>query len=67
MRSPTPARSRLWPLLAVLLWGAGCDVYERPNVKVPERFQSTMLSDDSRLDASGLVGAPTVLVLWVPR
>ena len=63
----TTRPTRLWPLLAVLLLGAACDVYERPNVSVPQRFQATMLSDGSRLDASVLVGAPTVLALWVPR
>jgi hypothetical protein len=54
-------------LLAVLSLGAACDVYERPNERVPQHFQSTMVVDGSRLDASVLVGAPTVLVLWVPR
>lgn len=67
MRSPTVASPRHWPLLAMLVLGAACDVYERPNARVPERFQATMLSDGSRLDASVLVGAPTVLALWVPR
>lgn len=67
MRSPAPASLRLWLLLAVLVTGAACDVYQRPNVKVPERFQAMMLSDGSRLDAPALVGTPTVLALWVPR
>jgi hypothetical protein len=67
MRSPAAATSRLGSLLAVLWLGAACDVYERPNTRVPEHFQSTMVSDGSPLDASVLVGAPTVLVLWVPR
>jgi hypothetical protein len=67
MRSPAVTSSRLWPLLAVLSLGAACDVYERPNEQVPQHFQSTMLSDGGRLDASVLVGAPTVLLLWVPR
>lgn len=67
MRSPAAASSRLWPLLAVLSLSAACDVYDRPNAKVPQHFQSTMVADGSRLDASVLVGAPTVLALWVPK
>lgn len=67
MRSPTVASSRLWPLLTVLSLSAACDVYDRPNERVPQHFQSAMVTDGSRLDASVLVGAPTVLVLWVPK
>lgn len=67
MRSPTATRSRPWALLAMLALGTACDVYERPNTSVPPHFQSTMMSDGSRLDASALEGSPTVLALWVPR
>jgi hypothetical protein len=67
MRSQTAASPRPWPLLLVLALGAACDVYERPNTRVPERFQARMLTDGSRLDEAALVGAPTVLALWVPR
>ncbi|HVG62308.1 MAG TPA: hypothetical protein VNA24_27345 [Hyalangium sp.] len=67
MRSPAVASPRLWPLLTVLSLSAACDVYDRPNERVPQHFQSTMVADGSRLDASVLVGAPTVLALWVPK